>query len=63
MYGGGQFELGKGRQHIHSIASIFYPESNSDIAPRNYNDHEPENLEAPPVKPEKGLKGLEYRYR
>ena len=62
MYGGGQFELGKGRQHIHSIASIFYPESNSDIAPRNYNDQEPENLESPPVKPEKALKGLEYRY-
>ena len=62
MYGGGQFELGKGRQHIQALASIFYPDSENDIAPRNYNDQEPENLEAPPLQPEKGLKGLEYRY-
>lgn len=62
MYGGGQFELGKGREHIHAIASIFYPESNSDIAPRNYNDDNPEGLTPPPLKPEKELEGLNFSH-
>ncbi|MFB6116348.1 MAG: hypothetical protein ABEK10_02440, partial [Candidatus Nanosalina sp.] len=37
MYGGGQFELDTRRQHIHAVASIFYPESPNDVAPRVYN--------------------------
>jgi L-alanine-DL-glutamate epimerase-like enolase superfamily enzyme len=63
MYGGGQFELGKGRQHIQAFASIFYPESVNDIAPKNYNDREPENLTEPPLMPEKGFEGLEWKFR
>ncbi|MFB6114858.1 MAG: hypothetical protein ABEK04_01090 [Candidatus Nanohalobium sp.] len=63
MYGGGQFELGKGRDHIHALASVFYPEANSDIAPRNYNEQEPENLTAPPLKPEENLEGLEWTFQ
>lgn len=62
MYGGGQFELGRGREHIHAIASIFYPESGNDIAPRNYNDENPENLTPPPLKPEEGLEGLNWSF-
>ena len=38
MYGGGQFELGVGRQHLHALASLFYPDSPNDVAPRAYND-------------------------
>lgn len=38
MYGGGQFELGVGRAHLHTLASLFYPTSPSDIAPRRYNE-------------------------
>lgn len=63
MYGGGQFELSKGREHIHAIASIFYPEANSDIAPRKYNEQNPEDLPAPLLKPEKGLEGLNWKYQ
>ncbi len=62
MYGGGQFELGKGREHIQALASIFYPESTNDIAPRNYNDESPEGLTPPPLNPEEGLEGLNFSY-
>ncbi|MFB6169809.1 MAG: hypothetical protein ABEJ06_01560 [Haloarculaceae archaeon] len=41
LYGGGQFELGVGRQHIHALASLFYPDAPNDVAPRAYNDPEP----------------------
>jgi hypothetical protein len=41
MYGGGQYELGVGREHLHAVASVFYPDSPNDIAPRDYNVPEP----------------------
>jgi hypothetical protein len=41
LYGGGQFELGVGREHLHAIASLFYPDAPNDVAPRGYNDPEP----------------------
>ncbi|MFB6174746.1 MAG: hypothetical protein ABEJ87_02090 [Candidatus Nanohalobium sp.] len=62
MYGGGQFELSKGREHIHAIASIFYPESANDIAPRNFNSQEPENLVEPPIIVKNGNEGLEWSF-
>lgn len=56
MYGGGQFELGVGREHIHAIASLFYPESVNDVAPSAYNDPEltaelPKSPLTPPQQP------------
>jgi hypothetical protein len=42
MYGGGQFELGVGRQHLHALASLFYPDAPNDVAPREYNDPDPD---------------------
>jgi hypothetical protein len=41
MYGGGQFELGVGRQQIQALASIFYPDGPNDVAPGEYNTGEP----------------------
>ncbi len=41
MYGGGQFELGKGRSQIQALASVFYADSANDVAPREYNVGEP----------------------
>jgi hypothetical protein len=38
MYGGGQFELGPGRQQIQKLASVFYPDGPNDVAPSEYND-------------------------
>lgn len=40
MYGGGQTELSVGREHIHALASLFYPNAPNDTAPRRYNDPE-----------------------
>jgi hypothetical protein len=37
MYGGGQFELGRGRRQIQTLASVFYPDTPNDVAPAEYN--------------------------
>jgi hypothetical protein len=41
LYGGGQFELGVGRDQIQALASLCYPDGPNDVAPRGYNDPEP----------------------
>jgi len=38
LYGGGQFELGVGRDGIQLLASLFYPDAPNDVAPRAFND-------------------------
>ncbi|WP_266080397.1 enolase-like domain-containing protein [Haladaptatus caseinilyticus] len=56
LYGGGQFELSVGREQIQLLASLFYPNSPNDVAPRGYNDPEPTDglptspLDAPTVE-------------
>lgn len=37
MYGGGQFELGIGRNQIQLLASLFHPDGPNDVAPVGYN--------------------------
>lgn len=37
MYGGGQFELGVGREQIQVLASLFYADGPNDVAPKEYN--------------------------
>jgi len=50
LYGGGQFELGVGRDHIQLLASLFYPEGPNDVAPGGYNDPEvPADLPTSPL--------------
>ncbi len=61
LYGGGQFELGVGRQHLHALASLFYPDAPNDVAPRAYNDPKPsaghpESPLLPPTDPD----GIEW---
>jgi hypothetical protein len=41
-YGGGQYELGVGREHIQLLAAIFHPDAPNDIAPGGYDALEPE---------------------
>lgn len=63
MYGGGQTELGVGRQHVHALASLFYPDAPNDIAPRAYNDPEPATgLPASPLSPPEDPRGLEWKH-
>ena len=41
MYGGGQFELGPGRDQIQYLASLFHPSAPNDVAPIIYHDTPP----------------------
>ncbi len=38
MYGGGQFELGPGREQIQLLASVFHPDAPNDVAPAAFNE-------------------------
>ena len=40
-YGGGQFELGAGRDHIQLLAALFHPDTPNDVAPGDFNSPEP----------------------
>ncbi len=56
LYGGGQYELGVGRDGIQALASLFYADSPNDVAPSGYNDPEPrEGLPASPLDPPVGF--------
>jgi len=62
LFGGGQFELDVGRQHLHALASLFYPDSPNDVAPKGYNNPEPSDaLPASPLDPPANPRGLEWR--
>ena len=41
LYGGGQFELGPGRDLIQLLASLFHPDAPNDVAPGGYNASTP----------------------
>ncbi len=59
MYGGGQFELGVGREHVHALASMFYPHGANDVAPTAYNDPElTAELPTSPLSPPRQPTGL-----
>ena len=63
LYGGGQFELGVGRGHIQALASLWYPHSPNDVAPRAYNDPETaEELPASPLSPPADPTGIGTRF-
>ncbi|MDS0294230.1 hypothetical protein [Halogeometricum luteum] len=49
LYGGGQFELDVGRDHVQLLASLFYPDGPNDVAPGAYND--PALAEGLPTSP------------
>ena len=58
LYGGGQYELGVGRDQIQMLASIFHPDAPNDTAPSVYNTSAPEaGLPESPlaVNPQPGL--------
>jgi hypothetical protein len=58
-FGGGQFELGVGREHIHALASLCYPEAPNDVAPGGYNDPDPPDaLPSSPLEPPADPAGL-----
>ena len=61
LYGGGQFELGVGRDHVQLLASLFYPEGPNDVAPGGYNDPEvPSGLPTSPLAAPTNSRGLAW---
>ena len=40
-YGGGQFELGAGRDHVQLLAALFHPDTPNDVAPGSFNAPDP----------------------
>ncbi|WP_435063182.1 hypothetical protein [Halobaculum sp. EA56] len=61
LYGGGQFELGVGRDQLHALASAFYPDAPNDVAPGAFNDPAvPDRLPATPLAPSAAPRGFEF---
>ena len=59
LYGGGQFELDVGRDHVQALASLFYPDSPNDVAPGGYNDPDvAEDVPASPLAPPAESRGI-----
>lgn len=62
MYGGGQCELCVGRGHIQLLASLFYPDSPNDVAPRSYNEPDVRSqLRTSPLEPPADPVGMEWK--
>ncbi|GAC1442304.1 MAG: hypothetical protein NVSMB51_22470 [Solirubrobacteraceae bacterium] len=60
-YGGGQFELGPGREQIQYLASLFHPDTPNDIAPTGYNASDPPaGLPASPLAPQPSTTGFRW---
>ena len=51
LYGGGQFELGLGRDQIQALASLLYPDGPNDVAPREYHGDAREGVPPSPLQP------------
>jgi hypothetical protein len=51
LYGGGQFELGVGRDQIQALASLLYAGGPNDVAPREYHAEAHADVPASPLVP------------
>jgi L-alanine-DL-glutamate epimerase-like enolase superfamily enzyme len=60
-YGGGQYELGVGREQIQLLAALFHPNAPNDIAPGGYDALDPEpGLPASPLTVIPAPRGLAF---
>jgi L-alanine-DL-glutamate epimerase-like enolase superfamily enzyme len=60
-YGGGQFELGVGREQIQYLASIFHADAPNDVAPTGYNlPKPPAGLPQSPLEPTPSALGFRW---
>ena len=51
LYGGGQFELGIGRDQIQALASLFYADGPNDVAPLDYHGDARPGVPPSPLRP------------
>jgi L-alanine-DL-glutamate epimerase-like enolase superfamily enzyme len=60
-YGGGQFELGVGREQIQYLASLFHADAPNDVAPTGFNLPQPAaGLPASPLAPAPSATGFRW---
>ncbi|MGI8460154.1 MAG: hypothetical protein ACR2OC_00755 [Solirubrobacterales bacterium] len=61
VYGGGQGEVGVGREQIQYLASLFHPDTPNDTAPSGYNDPAvPDDLPDSPLQPQPAPSGFRW---
>ncbi|WP_418280013.1 hypothetical protein [Halorubrum sp. DTA98] len=61
MYGGGQFELASGREHVQTVAALFYPDGPNDVAPRAFNDPDASPpYPSSPLRPSADAAGFDF---
>jgi hypothetical protein len=60
-YGGGQFELGVGREQIQYLASLFHADAPNDVAPTGFNlPDTPAGLPSSPLAPTPSASGFRW---
>jgi L-alanine-DL-glutamate epimerase-like enolase superfamily enzyme len=60
-YGGGQTELGVGRDHIQYLAALFHPDTPNDVAPGGFNRPElPDGMKQSPLRLEPADTGFHF---
>ena len=60
-YGGGQFELGVGREHIQYLASLFHPDTPNDTSPSGFHVVDPPpGLPSSPLPPQPSPTGFRW---
>ena len=61
VYGGGQTELGVGRDHIQYLAALFHPETPNDVAPGGFNRPQlPDGMPQSPIELEPAATGFRF---
>ena len=63
LYGGGQFELGVGRDQIQALASLLYPAGPNDVAPRYYHGDAHAGVPRSPLEPLAPAPGFGFAFR
>ena len=63
LYGGGQFELGVGRDQIQALASLLYPAGPNDVAPRDYHGAAHAGVPRSPLDPLEQAPGFGFAFR
>ena len=60
-YGGGQTELGVGRDHIQYLAALFHPDTPNDVAPRGFNSPQlPDGMPESPIEIDAAPAGFRF---
>jgi len=63
LYGGGQFELGVGRDQVQALASLLYPAGPNDVAPRDYHGDAHAGVPRSPLVPVEQAPGFGFAFR